>query len=192
MFRFTPSIVTALLLLSSTVRGGTWAPAKFAVIDAATLGVRNFFFLNGTIQELASSGTPGNTAGYSTWSVDNNFGEVGPGVIDPITNVAPSSDFAGLGYISTVSENWQGRLFYQTTSGDIRSVINPGATQWQLDPTIIATVPLGAPISAFHQSNSAGEQAIIVQYTDSEGLLTQRFSTTDAGNWSAPVTITTS
>ncbi|KAF8589653.1 hypothetical protein K439DRAFT_326568 [Ramaria rubella] len=173
MFHFTSSIITALLLLSSTVRGVTWTPAKFAVIDAATLGVRNFFFLNGTIQELASSGTPGNTAGYSTWSVDNNFGVVGPGVIDPITNVAPSSDFAGLGYISTVSGNWQGRLFYQTTS-------------------VIATVPLGAPVSAFHQSNSAGEQAIIVQYTDSEGRLTQRFSTTDAGNWSAPVTITTS
>ncbi|KAJ6483026.1 hypothetical protein DFH09DRAFT_1212749 [Mycena vulgaris] len=146
-------------------------PSKFAVVNVAASGARTYFYGgNGTIKEISTLVT---------------------------RNAAPSTDIAVIGCISPVTHAFAVRLFYQATNGSIITAYHSGVAGdpiWLLDPVVIATVPLGAPLSAF-QSNLNGvlPEVIVIQYTDANGLLTQRFTTTDGinGIWSAPVTITT-
>lgn len=105
----------------------------------------NYLYSNGTIVQLGSSTQPSAPQGYNTWSASLNFATTPPF----ITNVAPSSKFAGVHYISpTAGDPWV-RVFYQTTNGDIRSIYNgPAGATWLLDNTTIANVPIGSPLSA--------------------------------------------
>jgi hypothetical protein len=157
--------------------------------------------------EISTLGVPSNPTGYNTWT----FLQPGISTLN-IRNAAPSTDIAVIGYVSPATNAFAVRLFYQATNGSIITAYHSGVAGdpiWLLDPVVLATVPLGTPLSAF-QSNLNGvlpvggffcvithlnvsQQVIVIQYTDENGLLTQRFTTTDSinGIWSAPVTITT-
>ncbi|KAF8576450.1 hypothetical protein K439DRAFT_1622830 [Ramaria rubella] len=187
MVLFTPSksFFTVLLFLSHVVYATTWALPKLALADAQSLGSRAYFQSGGTIQELASPGVPSSPDSYNAFAEGFNF------ALSPteITNVAALSAFGAVGYISPTTQDLVICVFYQESMGNIRSVWYNGT--WQLDPTVIATVTLEASIVAFQQSNTAGQEAVVVQYSNANGVLTQRVSTTDEGNWSVAGAVTT-
>ncbi|KAJ7330255.1 hypothetical protein DFH08DRAFT_940263, partial [Mycena albidolilacea] len=180
-------ILSALFLTLRLTAATTWSPSKFAVVNVATSGARTYFYGgNGTIMEISTGGVPSNPAGYNTWAFEPGISTLN------IRNAAPSTDIAVVGYVSPATEGFAVRLFYQATNGEIITAYHSGVggdPLWQLDPVVIATVPLGTPLSAF-QSNLNGvlPQVIVIQYTDANGLLTQRVTTTDGidGIWSAP------
>ncbi|KAJ7331452.1 hypothetical protein DFH08DRAFT_966450 [Mycena albidolilacea] len=186
-------IISALFIAIRLTAATTWSPSKFAVVNVAGSGARTYFYGgNGTIMEISTLGVPSNPTGYNTWI----FLQPGISTLN-IRNAAPSTDIAVIGYVSPATNAFAVRLFYQATNGSIITAYHSGVAGdpiWLLDPVVLATVPLGTPLSAF-QSNLNGvlPQVIVIQYTDANGLLTQRFSTTDSinGIWSAPVTITT-
>ncbi|KAJ7736445.1 hypothetical protein B0H16DRAFT_1573829 [Mycena metata] len=142
---------------------------------------------NGTIVELSATYSY-NDAGFSTWTVLSGL---------DVTDAAPTTDLAAIAYTSAVTGTVAVRLVYQATNGSILTAYHsgvPGEADWELDPVVIATVPLGTPLSVFESRVGSGlPQIIAIQYDDGNGLLTQRFTTTDGinGIWSAPVTITT-
>ncbi|KAJ7034830.1 hypothetical protein C8F04DRAFT_1182827 [Mycena alexandri] len=179
--------VPYFVLTSSTIQ-----PAKFAVLNVATVGARTYLYGgNGTIMELSTHGVPSDPTAYDTWAFF-------PGVSTlNITNAAPSTDFAVIGYTSPVTGAFTTRLWYQATNGSIITAYHSGLADdppWVLDPVVIATVPLGTPLSAFHSNlNGVLPEIIVIQYPDVNGLLTHRWTTTEGVNgiWSAPVTITT-
>ncbi|KAJ7485333.1 hypothetical protein FB451DRAFT_1229275 [Mycena latifolia] len=185
-------ICAAALLLSAQVLAVTYTPNKFVVVNGNPNGAFGYAYSSGSLLELASPGNPGNSSVYNTWIVNRS-----PAVMASlgVTNVAPSTSLAGVGYLSPFTGALVLRIFYQTTNGDIRMIYHSGINfdpAWVLDSTVIANVPLGTPLSAFQASNGApGVETILIQYTDVNGILTQRFSTVDIGGWSAPVAITT-
>ncbi|KAJ7814485.1 hypothetical protein B0H13DRAFT_1924812 [Mycena leptocephala] len=164
----------------------TCTPTRFAVIPVGNPGARTYFYGNGSIVELATSGVPSNPASYNTWRVGANLTQFN------IVNVTPFTDITAIGYFSPATQQVTARLFYQTTDGFIRTAYHsglPGDPLWSVDPATIATVPLGSPLYAFQSNLNGGlPEVIVMQYTDVDGLLTQRFTTTEAinGVWSAP------
>ncbi|KAJ6564670.1 hypothetical protein B0H19DRAFT_1068191 [Mycena capillaripes] len=182
----------ALFLSLSLAAATTWSPTRFAAVTVGPAGARTYFYGGGSIVELGTLGVPSTPTSYNTW-VSNlvNLAQFG------VLNVTPFTDVAAIEYLSPATGGLAVRIFYQTTDGAIRTAYHSGVSgdpNWSLDPVVIASVPLGTPISAF-QSNLNGvlPEVIVVHYTDTNGLLTQRFTTTDGinGTWSAPVTITT-
>ncbi|KAJ7781836.1 hypothetical protein DFH07DRAFT_389265 [Mycena maculata] len=187
-----PSL-SALFVSLGFAAAQTWSPTGFSVVNVGPSGARTYFYDSGTIVELSTLAVPSNPAGYNTaWVADFSLA-----TLYNLVNVTPFTDIATIGYISPATGGLVVRLFYQTTDGVIRTAYHSGVAgdpPWSLDPVEIATVPLGSPLSAF-QSNLNGvlPEILVIQYTDVNGLLTQRFTTTDGidGTWSAPVTITT-
>jgi len=125
-------------------------PRSIAVARVADAGVRTYIYNNGTIIELLSSGSPATPADYNTWPTTDNFSD-----LLGITNVFDASHLSAVGYTSPTTQDLVIRVFYQATNGDIRSAWYSNG--WQLDPTVIANVPLGTPIAAMQQSNSGGQ-----------------------------------
>jgi hypothetical protein len=121
-------------------------------------GILAYFYKNGTIEEVTSFGTPSNTSRYNSWQITANFSSAPLN----ITNVTPESDFAAIGWTNPAGTRFL-RIFYQTTSGDIRSLRITQDQPWYLDPTVIANVPCGVPISAGRQVNSAGQVSLLAR-----------------------------
>jgi hypothetical protein len=167
----------------------------------------SFYGGNGTITELSTLAVPANPTAYNHWISGINLAQFG------IANATPSTDITVVGYLSPATKAFAVRMFYQTTDGAIRTAFHsgvPGDVNWKLDSIVIAIGRLGTPLSAF-QSNLNGvlpvgrrvfetslelnilQEIVVVQYTDTNGLLSQSFTTTDdeEGNWSAAVTVTT-
>ncbi|KAJ7779858.1 hypothetical protein B0H16DRAFT_1830302 [Mycena metata] len=181
-------VVSTLLLAVHLTAATTWSPAKFAAVSLAK-GTCNFLpGGNGTIIELFTAAGPSNPTAFNTWTVLSGL---------DITDAAPNTDIAAIAYTSAVTGTVAVRLVYQATNGSILTAYHsevPGEPDWVLDPVVIATVPLGTPLSAFESSVDGGlPQTVAIQYIDENGWLTQRFTTTDGinGVWSVPVTITT-
>ncbi|KAF8581427.1 hypothetical protein K439DRAFT_1619014 [Ramaria rubella] len=182
------SLTILPVLFSSTAYATTWGLARFAASDPRTdtNNGRTIFYDAGTAQVLATMGLPASLANYDKYDMGENFGD-SPLDID---NISPSSNFAIVTYTSPTTGRFIRHTFHQVTNGNIRLVWTPSDSK--VNPTVIATgLPVGTPLAAFHHTDSAGNQVIVVQYGDENGLLTQCISNTDAGNWSAPVTVTT-
>ncbi|KAJ7736306.1 hypothetical protein B0H16DRAFT_1730892 [Mycena metata] len=183
-------VLSALLVAVRLTVATTWSPTKFAIVSLVTSPSQCIFFPggNGTIIELSTTTGPANPAAFNTWTVLSGL---------DITDAAPNTDIAAIAYTSVVTGTDAVRLVYQAANGSIRTVYHgavPGEPDWVLDPVVIATVPLGTPLSAFQSGvNGALPQIIAIQYINENGLLTQRFTTSDGinGVWSASVTITT-
>ncbi|KAL0953680.1 hypothetical protein HGRIS_004878 [Hohenbuehelia grisea] len=178
-----------VLLLVSLVSATTWSPNRFAIVTAFPDGSNIYIPADGTIRKLGTFGRPNNVSAWNLWVDQGTLSQF-------ITGVARSSNVAAVGYLSPVTGAGTTRLFYQLNNGDIQAAWRPGINNqplWQLDAIIASGVPLGTPISAMQQQlgGLGTAQTTIVQWVDANGLLTQRFSTTDSGGWSSPVILNT-
>jgi len=148
---------------------------------------------DGTIQGFWGAGTPANPAGYNTFSAVSN-------VIDEQIDVAVSSILSSLTYVSPTSNKRVLRIFYQTSTGDIRNIYHTdadGSLGFAVDATVIASdLTVGTPFAVScitDPSNTTNKLVMAIQYRDQSGVMKQRWSPSDNANsfWSTPITIPT-
>ncbi|KAF8171551.1 hypothetical protein K438DRAFT_2058044 [Mycena galopus ATCC 62051] len=182
---FTTSLKALAIVFCTTlkmVNAATWTPLKSSAVRIPNSGARFYMNIGGNIQELTTNaGNSTNPPSFDSWrNATLDFTPFG------VSNVAPSSTVASVAYIFEGSTRT--KVFYQTTDGSIRGVMCCQNPEWVVDPTIIATAPLGW---TFRPSR---HQIRLELWQNALGQLTERW-TADvidvAPSWSAPVIIST-
>ncbi|KAF8161827.1 hypothetical protein K438DRAFT_2070798 [Mycena galopus ATCC 62051] len=192
MFFTTSLKALAIVIFCTTLKvinAATWTPLSSSVVRIPNNGARFYINNGGQLQELSTvtANTTNPPSFDTTWrNATLDFTPFG------VSNVAPSSTIASVSYI--FEGLTKTKVFYQTTDGSIRAVMCCQTPEWGVDPTIIATAPLGVDIQAFQASDTTGTAIVFVSWQNALGQLTERW-TADvidvAPSWSAPVIIST-